>query len=56
MKTTKQKIDYIFSSEYIPNCHPSREFDHKIEEAIKTLAEQIDTIWIIVKAYKTGKL
>jgi hypothetical protein len=56
IKSIKKKIAYIFSDDYIPSCHPSREEDIKTEDALILLADQIDLIWTIVKAYKTEKL
>jgi hypothetical protein len=42
MKTTTQQIKEIFSSKYHPHCHPSREENIKMEEAILVLADKID--------------
>lgn len=40
-----------------PNAvHDAGIMDKMQNEAIVLLAEQIDTLWAIVKAYKTGKL
>jgi len=56
-KSVKQTIQEIMSYNYNPlSIHPSRLEGWSHEEAIKLLAEQVDTLWAIVKAYKTGKL
>jgi hypothetical protein len=54
-KSYSETVDEILKS-HSPSYHPSRERDINQDEAIRFLAEQIDTLWAIVKAYKTGKL
>lgn len=51
IKTVRGKVDYIFSQNYHPNCHPSREDDIKCQEAIQLIAEEIDKMWQVFKAY-----
>ena len=55
--STKNTIIKIIDPEYNPyGVHPSRLTDWQYKEAIKLLAEQLDTLSAIVAAYKTGKL
>jgi len=42
--TTEEQILRIFSNDYHPSCHPSREDDIKIKEAILILAQKIDVL------------
>jgi len=56
-KSVKQTVQQILDTEYNPySVHPSNIMNWKQNEAIRILAEQVDTLWQIVKAYKTGKL
>ena len=54
-KSYSQTVEEILNSNF-NSGHPSRENDSQQRNAIRFLAEQIDTLWQIVKAYKTGKL
>lgn len=54
-KSYSQTVEELLNSNPL-SVHPSRESDYQCREAIRFLAEQIDTLWQIVKAYKTGKL
>jgi len=55
--SVKQTVIKILNTEYNPySVHPSNIMDWRQNEAITLLAEQIDTLWQIVTAYKTGKL
>jgi len=49
--TVRQEIDFIFSDDYQPYCHPSRENDIKTREAIELIADEIDKMWVVFKAY-----
>jgi len=54
-KSYSQTVEEILrNNEY--SVHPSQLSDYQQREAIRFLAEQIDTLWQIIKAYKTGKL
>jgi len=56
-KSVKQTVQQILDTEYNPySVHSSNIMNWKQNEAIRILAEQVDTLWQIVKAYKTGKL
>jgi len=56
-KSCKQTTHEILDTEHNPySVHPSNIMDMKQNEAIIFLAEQLDTLGAIVKAYKTGKL
>lgn len=55
--SVKQTVIKILNTEYNPySVHPSNIMDWRQNEAITLLAEQIDTLWQVVTAYKTGKL
>ena len=49
--TVRQEIDFIFSEEYQPACHPSRKDDIKAREAIELIADEITKMWQVFKAY-----
>jgi hypothetical protein len=49
--TVRQEIDFIFSEEYQPACHPSRKDDVKAREAIELIADEITKMWQVFKAY-----
>jgi hypothetical protein len=49
--TVRQEIDFIFSEEYQPACHLSRKDDVKSREAIELIADEIDKMWQVFKAY-----
>ena len=56
-KSTRQTVEEILDLGNNPHSvHPSNIMDYNQNDAIRLLAEQIDTLWTIVKAYKTGKL
>jgi hypothetical protein len=55
--SVKQTVIKILDTEYNPySVHPSNVMNWKQNQTITLLAEQIDTLWQIVTAYKTGKL
>ena len=58
IRTTKYRIKKILDiQDENPNAvHDAGIMDRMQNEAIVLLAKQIDTLWTIVKAYKTGKL
>jgi hypothetical protein len=49
--TVREKIDFIFSNNYHPFCHPSRVDDMKAQHAIELLADEITKMWQVFKAY-----
>ena len=56
-KSYKQTVEEILNvGENKDSVHDAQIMDRNQNEAIRFLAEQIDTLWQIVKAYKTGKL
>lgn len=56
-KSYSQTVEEILDvGENKHSVHYAPIMDRNQNEAIRFLAEQIDTLWQIVKAYKTGKL
>jgi hypothetical protein len=56
-KTIRQTVENILALGDNPNSvHDAPVMDRNQNDAIRLLAEQLDTLWTIVKAYKTGKL
>ena len=55
--SVKQTVVSILEDGYNPySVHPSRVEEWRTEQALMFIAEQLDTLGAIVKAYKTGKL
>lgn len=56
-KSYIQTVEEILNvGENKDSVHDAPIMDRNQNEAIRFLAEQIDTLWQIVEAYKTGKL
>ena len=56
-KSVKQTAEELLDLGDNPHSvHYAPIMDRNQNEAIRLLADQIDTLWAIVKAYKTGKL